>query len=102
MPKIADFLISKVKYRQKPRHIESVWIHEDDGEKDLLQGKEMSREWVVALIERGVDVCTIVKNSEGGYRKGEPVEVITVNGKKFIKTVPDHEERDNLENLPEF
>lgn len=101
MAKWADFLISSVRYNEKPKNIKMVKLHEDKG--DTVGGaSETTRSEVIRLIKNGKTVCTIYKGDDGKWAKGEPVKIIKVNGDEFIKTVSDSEEVDNLENLPTF
>ena len=100
MKKWADYLISKVRYSENPRHIISVFVHEDLGD-NVGEGKVFSRPEVISLIKKGFSVYTKYKG-DSGWKLGEPVQIINVNAVEFIKTRPDSQSIDNLENLPEF
>ncbi len=57
-----------------------------------------TREQVIANIEALKDVY-YTRNAQ---QQTARVEVVTIRGKKFLKTVADNTEADNLGNLPEF
>ncbi|MCB0746074.1 MAG: DUF3892 domain-containing protein [Ignavibacteriales bacterium] len=101
MAKWADYLISAVKYDKEHKHIEEVKAHEDK-EDSIGAAKIYSRMEIVNAIGRGVTFVTIYKNDKGSWNKGQKVFVVTINSKKYIKTVENNREEDNLENLPEF
>lgn len=97
----ADYLISAVRYNDKHTHIDMVRCHED-GEGTIGTGQDISRDIVVSRIEAGYSFVTIVKGSDGKYRRGEDVRIIVVNGIKYIRTDANSLGADNLGNLPEF
>lgn len=63
---------------------------------------ETPRQTVVTDIEGGAQHYTCPPDGEGGYTWGDEVEVIIVNGTKFIRTDGNEVEGDNLGKLPEF
>jgi len=99
--KWADYLISAVKYNADHDHIIKVKTHEDKGDK-VGSSYEENRETVVANIKKGKTYMTILKNKEGKWDRGAPVEIIRINGKEFIRTDKNQTESDNLGELPEF
>lgn len=101
MAKWADYLISAVSYNSKHTHIDKVKAFKDLGD-SLGEEKVYSRETIVNSINTDITFCTIVKNREGKWNKGQKVFIINVNGVSYIKTVDNGTEADNLENLPEF
>ena len=101
MDKWADYLISAVKYNDKHTHIDQVKAHEDTGG-SVGEAKIYSRQSVIDAIDNGTTFTTIFKNKEGKWTKGQKVFVIIINRNKYIKTVENQKEEDNLENLPEF
>jgi len=97
------YFITKVKYQENSnhtKHISQVLIGEP-GYYGLSNVRIVLREEVVGLIESNLEVYTFNKN---GY--GQPViakvEVVAIYGRKYIKTVKDETEADNLGELPEF
>ena len=61
-----------------------------------------SRRTVVNDIESGKLVKTAVKQNDGKYYEGQQVNVINVNGSKYLRTDRNNIARDNLENLPTY
>jgi hypothetical protein len=101
MAKWADYLISEVSYNAKHTHIDKVKVREDKGD-TVGEVKIYSRQSIVDAIDSGTTFMTILKNASGKWDKGQKVFVIIINGTKYIKTVDNNKEQDNLENLPEF
>lgn len=99
--KWADFCISAVRYDKDHKHIVAARVHIDKG--DTITGYvEYPRATIVDNIEKGFSYVTITKKSDGNWAKGQPVFVVTINRVKYIKTVENNKESDNLENLPEY
>jgi len=101
MAKWADYGISAVRYNQQHTHIDQVKVHVDTGEV-INNSSIWQRADVVRALEKGNTFVTILKNVEGKWVKGQTVYIITVKGVKYLKTVDNGKEADNLENLPEF
>jgi len=101
MAKWADYLISAVRYNSEHTHIIDLMAHEDTGE-SISAGKEYSRQAIIDGIKNGTTFVTIYKNDLAEYNKGQKVYVVNVNGVRYLKTVDNGKEEDNLENLPEF
>lgn len=101
MAKWADYCISAVRYDAAHTHIVKVRVHVDSGE-SIGAATEETRSTVVSLIERGRTFVTIVLSSDGKWRKGEDVHIVTVNGVKYLRTDANSRAADNLGNLPEF
>jgi len=99
--KWADFLISKAGYNTDHTSIIKVTTHADNGD-SVGSPFEETRQIVVSNIKNGKTYCTILKNKEGKWNKGAPVNIINVNGKEFIRTDRNQTESDNLGELPEF
>jgi hypothetical protein len=78
-----------------------VKAHKDNGD-TVGEAKVCSRQEIVNTIDSGTTYITIYKDNDEKWKKGQKVFVITINNKKFIKTVENNKEEDNLENLPEF
>ena len=97
----ADYGISEVRYDEDRTHIVKVKVREDKGDK-FGPAEEWSREKVVSAIEGGTTFVTILKGSDGNYKKGRDVHIITVKAVKYIRTDQNLTASDNLENLPEF
>ena len=101
MAKWADYCISAVQYDSAHTRITSVKAYKDSGDK-LVDESTYTRQTIVDAIEKGTSIITVTKSSDGKMHKGQPVIVVVINGTKYIKTVDNKKECDNLENLPEF
>lgn len=99
--KWADFCISEVRYDKERKHIVAVRARVDNGD-SIGAPIEQLRATVVANIEKNVSYVTITKKNDGNWTKGQRVFVVTINRVKYIKTVENNKESDNLENLPEY
>ncbi|MBI5869636.1 MAG: DUF3892 domain-containing protein [Actinobacteria bacterium] len=100
MEKWADFGITHVQYNEPETHIIKARVREDLGE-TFGDPEDVLRENVIAALETGVTLVTIIKKDKQ-WQKGSDVEIINVNGKKYIRTDANRQENDNLENLPRF
>ena len=101
MEKWADYGISAVRYDQNNQYIDKVKVHLDNGG-SIGQGETWSRKDVVSKIDDGKTFTTILKSSDGKWKKGQDVHVITVDGEQFLRTDANKRKSDNLENLPTF
>lgn len=99
--KWAAYLISAVRYNAAETHIDAVKLHEDSGD-TVGSSAEKRRVEIVALLEGGTTISTIFKTQDGKWRQGAEVRIITVEGKKYIRTDADATKADNLGNLPRF
>lgn len=100
MIKPPDFGISRVSYSQNHVHIERVEIIPLRNP-TLSYNSVVSREAVITSIERGGTFSTLVRGNTG-YQMGELVRLLTTRNGKFIRTLPNDEEKDDLGNLPEL
>ena len=101
MAKWADYCISKVKYDADEKFIEKVEVREDKGD-SIGSPSIWKRSDVVSKIEAKKTFVTILKTSEGKWKRGQDVHVLKINNVKYIRTDKNEKESDNLENLPEF
>lgn len=100
MAKWADFGVSRVKYNPEHTALAEVEVREDLGE-SFGNPQKMARTNVVAAIERGTTFITVTSR-DGKFMKGETVRVITVRGRKYLRTDNNSAESDNLGSLPEY
>lgn len=105
MAKWADYVITAVHFdtsKTHRTHIDSVKVRRHvDGK--LIDELVKTRGQVVALIEAGSTFVTAYYDAEKGHwTRGAKVEIVTLNGVKYLKTVADGTTKDNLDNLPEF
>lgn len=101
--KFADYLIYQVRYNAEHTHIDEVKyrVLTNDGKVSGHQGA-FRRQEVVSQIETGIIFYTIFDKDEKSWTKGAPVTTVEIKGTKYIKTVRDATEQDNLGNLPEY
>jgi hypothetical protein len=97
MAKWADYLISCCSYEEN--HIEKVGVreHSNGGVGSVTI---QTRSWVLGRMDARYSFCTIVKDSAGEWRKGALVNIVTVNGKRYLRTDANRTEKDNLGELP--
>lgn len=100
MPKWADYLVSAVRFNAHGTHIETLRCHEDLGD-SFGDAKVFSRETVVKAILGGRTFATIVKQPDGKYRYGAPLQTVTLSY-VYLKTKSDNIIQDNLDELPVF
>ena len=97
---MVDYGISAVRYDSARAYIAKVRVHPYSG--GLVGvGAEWARSDVVAAIERRKSFETLLRGVSG-WRKGQDVQIIVVNGVKYLRTDKNSTPRDNLENLPEL
>lgn len=101
MEKWADYGIEEKRMDSTNSHIEKVKVRPDNGD-TLGQISIWKREKIVSKLEDGTTFVTILKNDKGNYNKGENVEIVSVKGKKYIRTDKNDTEKDNLGELPDF
>ena len=99
--KWSDYLISAVRYNATGSHIDEVRVHVDNGD-TVGSGTSKTRDTVISQLSAGTTFATIYKNSDGKWNLGASVEIVTIEGTKYIKTVPDNTKKDNLGDLPRF
>ena len=98
-----DYVITTVRYDNEDTRIKQVKRAEYDPEENKFGSRsEKSRQSVVSSIESGNEYYTVPPDGDGGYTWGDKVDVMQVNGEKFIRTDGNKVEGDNLENLPAF
>lgn len=101
MDKWADYCISNVRYDSPITHIEQVKVRQDLGD-SLGVPSTWDKDDVLDTLRNNESFCTITDGSNNKWEKGAKVEIITINGTDYIKTVKDSTEKDNLGKLPTF
>lgn len=99
--KWADYLISAVRYNAAETHIDKVQVRQDEGD-SVGSPSTVERTTVVSRLEAGYTFVTIVKGANDKWQRGAKVRIVTVKGKKYIRTDADATEEDNLGSLPRF
>ena len=101
MDKWADYCISHVRYNDFKTHIVQVKVHPDLGDSLGVPGT-WERADVLDSLRNEESFCTIIKGTDNKWNHGAKVEIFTLNGTDYIKTVKDSIEKDNLGKLPTF
>lgn len=103
MAKWADLCITAVRYSSEHTHIDRVRARPDLGE-ELGPEAEYTRSQIVSFIEGGKTVITVYRDppNTGNWKKGAKVEVVVIEGTKYLRTDNNRVKKDNLGNLPEF
>lgn len=102
MQKWADYLISAVRSGPTLSRIDSVEVH-SDFDCIVCETLIVSREEVIANLKKGCTYTTICRTAMGKWRKGEDINLVSVNGEDFIKAgTKDCKPCDSFENVPEF
>jgi len=98
MSKACDYYITGV-WKDKDKRITDVLLHPVT-ETGFKAGKKNSRTSVVALIEQGNAIRTIVWNySTAKWDVGAIVDVELVGSMKYLRTHPDSTTENNIDNL---
>lgn len=97
----ADYCITAVHYSEDEGRITEVETHYHNGE-ELASREVIDAATVVKLIDRGVSFVTAVFEDDGEPRVGQYVEIYELNGERFIRSVGNPFDLDNLEQLPRF
>ena len=99
MEKWADYGISAVKLNGKGNYINQVRVHKDKGNA-MGDAEVWSREQIVSALENEYTFITILNGKQGIWSEGQKVNIVLVNGNKYIRTDEDQTPSDNLDNLP--
>ncbi len=94
------YWVSAVRYNAAETHIDSVREHYDDGT-TLGDATATARGTVVSRITSGTRYDTMYA-SNSKWTAGAKIDIVTVNGTKYLRTDADKKAADNLGNLPRF
>jgi hypothetical protein len=83
--KWADYGISAVRFNSAHTHIDRVRAHPDNGD-TMGTGAEYARADIIAAIKKGTSFVTIFQGSDGGWKKGQAVYIIKINGTEYINS----------------
>lgn len=101
--KWADYAIHAVRYNKERTHIEFVSAMQVSWLGGFGVAQSYHRQTVIDMIDiQHYKFATTVRQQNGLWTQGPQVYVVTVNGKKYLRTDGNSIARDNLENLPEF
>ena len=96
--KWADYGITAVRYDSLGR-IEELEVREDTAG-DLQHAQRWRRHHVINDSKKAKTFVTLIEVSPDHYKKGLPVNIVRVEGDKFIRTDTDPIGEDHLEGLP--
>lgn len=99
MEKWADYCISAVRFNDEGNYIDQVRVHKDKGNA-MGDAEIWSRDEVVSALESNYTFITILNGNQGIWDEGQKVNIVQVNGNKYLRTDEDHNPSDNLNNLP--
>jgi len=98
-----DYVITKVSYDNDHSRITHVKRAEYDNSENTFESRtEKTRQTVANSIESGNEYYTVPPDGDGGYTWGDSVEIIPIDGEKFIRTDGNNVKEDNLGELPEY
>lgn len=100
MAKWADFGVFRVKYDSDHAALVEVEVRADLGD-NFGDARKMTRAEVITAIGEGRTFVTVISR-DGKATKGADVRVITINGRKYIKSDSNDKKADNLGALPEY
>jgi len=102
MAKWADYLISGIWLIgiSNSRYISHVMVHIDNGDTINIPGKKWTKDEVIVAIKRGSSFCTVKWNyNKASWNQGAAVGYEKINGIEYLRTHPDANSADNLDNL---
>lgn len=101
MEKWADYGISAVRFNDSGTIIDKVKVHKDKG--NAMGDAELwSREQIILALESEYTFITIFNQNQGIWSEGKEVNIVQVNGNKYIRTDSDQAHSDHLDNLPKL
>ena len=99
MEKWADYAISAVRFNGKGTYIDQVRVHKDKGNA-IGDAEVWSREEIVSALEHDYTFITILNGNQGIWDEGQVVNIVQVDGNKYIRTDEVNNPSDSLNNLP--
>lgn len=95
----AFYLISCAKVDKENKLIVKVGVHKDseDGFGDMMFQK---RDLVISNWKKGKSYMTLILKPNGGFAPGKKINIVTIDGKEYIKTEDDGEPKDNIGDIP--
>ena len=95
----AFYLISCSKFDKENKLIVKVGAHRDseDGFGDMMFQK---RNQIISNWKKGKSYMTLILKPNGGFKAGEKIKIVTIDGQEYIKTTDDGKPEDNIGELP--
>ena len=97
---MADYGVTSVKYNSIGKHIEWVKVGKFTGNSFGMR-ENWLRSKVLSELEQGKTFITVLKLGDR-LKKGLEINIVTFNGKKYIRTDNMNKDSDNLKDIPEF
>ncbi len=97
---MADYGVTGVKYDSMGKYIEWVKVGKLTGSSFGMR-ENWLRTKVISELENGKIFITVLKHGDR-LKKGLEINVVNVNGKKYIRTDNDNKDSDHLKDVPEF
>ena len=97
---MADYGITGVKYDSIDKYIQWVKVGKLTGSSFGMR-ENWLRTKVISEFENGKTFITVLKEGDR-LKKGLAINIVTVNGKKYIRTDNESKASDNLNDVPEF
>jgi len=97
---MADYGITGVKYDSIGKYIEWVKVGKLTGSSFGMREKWL-RTKVISEFENGKTFITVLKHGDR-LKKGLEINIVTLNGKKYVRTDNESKTSDNLNDIPEF
>jgi hypothetical protein len=102
MGKWADYCIVGVRLTPDRKQIDAARILPDTGSL-LVTGLIMARRQIIAGLQRGMTFTTALPDpGQMSYSKGQPIEVVTVEGAAYLRIDASPIAADELGEVPEF
>ncbi|MCE7698399.1 MAG: toll/interleukin-1 receptor domain-containing protein [Methanobacterium paludis] len=98
--KWADYCISAVNFNTNSNRIKNVEVREDYGD-TIGNPIKFSRTKLIESLESGMTFVTIINNGIS-WNKGETVNIVVLNKRKYIKIDKNRTPNDDLGNIPQF
>ncbi|MGZ7049315.1 MAG: DUF3892 domain-containing protein [Methanobacterium sp.] len=97
---MADYGITGVKYNSIAKHIEWVKVGKFTGSSFGMR-ENWLRTKVISEFEKGKTFITVLKHGDK-LKRGLEINIVIVNGRKYIRTDNENKASDNLKDIPEF
>ena len=98
MARVADFVISKVRYNNSGTQIVSAIQHKVGENNKIGEGLQVSRFQIVQALR--ISTYFTIHYSNGGWKLGSKVNHVTEHRRDYVSVNPNENAKDNLGNLP--
>lgn len=100
--KWADYIITGIwiSNKNERRYISHVLLHQDEGSTLSQPGAKQDKDFVIALLKTKTIVTAKWDYYNGRWSIGAFIDKEFINGEYYLKTAPDGNRSNNLNNLP--